>query len=647
MPRPNPAERSLPVCKQAHPWWGVLLLVAATAVIWFALIDVPQPPDGSLDGSWQAVMMESHAQHWQFGKEVIFTFGPWGFLAAHFVPPGFLATKWIWEICSKLALAVAFVALSRRLAGPRRGLFLVCLPVFATLFTDTAFILFIALAVQEWLFEPETSPAIAAAALAALAFLAQVKFTYCLVAATGVGAAAWSLVWRGHWRRALGSAAGFAAAFLILWLAADQNPVRIAAFFSYSWEVAKGYSGAMGLQEADPVFLCGVGVMLLNVLFLAQVWRTRTDRAFRWPIALFLGATWTLAWKHGFTRADGHVFGFFGFSLLMALALPGRPPLFRRGDWFYVNAACCLAGMWFADAGLLRWAPRLLWFRATGVAQDISRPLDFSRTFATAALDIRNAASMPRLRAAVGRGTVDLIDFEQGLLLLNGLNYDPRPIFQGYSAYTPRLLSKNLGFYQSERAPEFVLVRLGAIDGRISVEDDSLVLAEIPRRYDLASLSSDGLLFRRKGTPPATRFFSREPVFESEVALGSELQLPAPDGHAVLMQADFPLSRVGRLRSLLYKPPELTLATTDYDGRETRYRLIPGIAAEGFLLQPLLQTTEDYAAFARGTGLKWVRLIRVEPAAGEAEFWLRGKVRLFRIPELAVVPAGPMRRTGP
>jgi hypothetical protein len=121
------------------------------------------------------------------------------------------------------------------------------------------------------------------------------------------------------------------------------------------------------------------------------------------------------------------------------------------------------------------------------------------------------------------------------------------------------------------------------------------------------------------------------------------LTLPPPGGHAVWLQAYFPLSRVGRLRALLYKPPQLALVTTDGMHRESRYRLIPAIAADGFLLQPLLETAEDYAAFVRGVGAKWLSDIRFEPAPGEAEFWLNGTVRLFEIPELPVSSTGLMQ----
>ena len=46
-------------------------------------------------------------------------------------------------------------------------------------------------------------------------------------------------------------------------------------------------------------------------------------------------------------------------------------------------------------------------------------------------------------KAAVAGESIDILSVGQGLLLLHGFDYRPRPIFQGYSAYTPRLAASD------------------------------------------------------------------------------------------------------------------------------------------------------------------------------------------------------------
>src|SRR4051812_26063643 len=41
----------------------------------------------SLDPSWMMILSRAFAGHWQFGKDVLFTFGPYGFLFSYFYDP--------------------------------------------------------------------------------------------------------------------------------------------------------------------------------------------------------------------------------------------------------------------------------------------------------------------------------------------------------------------------------------------------------------------------------------------------------------------------------------------------------------------------------------------------------------------------------
>lgn len=56
----------------------------------------------------------------------------------------------------------------------------------------------------------------------------------------------------------------------------------------------------------------------------------------------------------------------------------------------------------------------------------------------------------------------------------------------------------------------------------------------------------------------------------------------------------------GRILSALFRPPLLTLAVRLADGSERRFRLVPALAAAGFLLTPLVDNASDYEALAAG-----------------------------------------------
>ncbi|MDD3179129.1 MAG: hypothetical protein PHQ04_02130 [Opitutaceae bacterium] len=60
-------------------WWRSTRFLFSTLlalILWPSLIQYPSAPETWLDASWQEVLIHAHAQGWQFGRELIFTWGP-------------------------------------------------------------------------------------------------------------------------------------------------------------------------------------------------------------------------------------------------------------------------------------------------------------------------------------------------------------------------------------------------------------------------------------------------------------------------------------------------------------------------------------------------------------------------------------------
>ena len=260
---------------------------------------------------------------------------------------------------------------------------------------------------------------------------------------------------------------------------------------------------------------------------------------------------------------------FFIPSLFMAIALPGLLCPKRRWSWFDVCALGCLLGLAFATPDLFVPRPRSVIDTLVGSVQTLLAPSAMRTRFGEAAYGEQEARALPELQAAVGRGTVDVLNHEQSVLLLNGLRYQPRPVFQGYAAYTPALLSKNLNFYQSARAPEFVVVKIQSIDGRYPMQDDSLVLAELPRRYDLVFGTDDYALLKKKGTAPAGPHFTRQILLDQPARFGASIELPRVRDKALWLQAWLQPSLLGQLRGGVYKPAQAHVVLTEDSGERS------------------------------------------------------------------------------
>jgi len=620
-----------------------------TLVLGISLVGIPGAPDASLDGSWQEMLIHARAHGAQFGRDLIFTWGPWGYLCSlHHLGRVGAVPILAWQTAGQFGIALALVLLTRRLAPWRRVAFAVLFLGFHWLFLDVAYFVLMALIVISGMMEKGASAARLVAWAVVLGFLAQLKFTYMVVASAGVLAAAGCWVGRGCRGRALGAAAGFAAAVFGAWVAAGQDPDNLYPYLRRSLEIASAYGDAMGIDEPWPAFACGAGLALACAALAWTAWRRIPERAFAAGACGYLAFSLLVMWKESFTRADllplgGHVFGFFVYVLCLAPVVPALVFPGRRWHWSDLAIPGCLAAVACFDPGYYEQGPQVEWERIYGNTRALLRlgelPQDWERSYEEACAQ----ESLPLVRGAIGDRTVDVYDFNTGVALLNGFRLAPRPIFQSYTAYTPGLEGWNLRFYQSDRAPDFLIWGDQRIDDRYPGQDDAALVAALPGCY--APVLEDGgyWLLKRVATVPRAPA-GRRLLLEKTVRLSEEVELPPGRSHPIWLRADPVANDLGRLRALLYKPAALEIATTDRDGAQRLWRVLPRVARDGFILAPTLETGDEVASFLAGQEYSWVRSFHFEAPAGQDEFWSTVRVGVFELPAIELRPSAPLGR---
>ena len=641
-----------PSIRSSGPRWSlprVLETLALTLVVTSTLVSIPLPPGTSVDASWQEMLIHARARGMQFGRDIVFTWGPWGYGWANYHLGAAGAARLLaWKIAASAGVALALVLLTRSLAPWRRWAFAAVFMAFNWLFQDVAFFDLIVLVGIAGLM-PRGAPLWQLAAWACvLGFLAQIKFTYQMLTAAAVLAAVACLAGRRSWRGAATVAVAYSLSAAAAWVGAGQNLANFWDYLRGSLEIAGGYADAMGVDEPLWVFLCGAALAAACAAFAWTAWRKIPERGYGRCASAFLAFSMFLMWKEGFTRADGHVMGFFAFILTLLAAVPSLLFPGRRWHPFEASALLCLVGMAAADSVMLLRAPRIAWERMYGggamVLKLSSLPGEWQRSLDEAAA----SAALPAISAAVGSGTVDVYNCLTAAAILNGMNLAPRPVFQGYSAYTPRLERLNLRFYQSARAPDFLMWGAEQLDWRYPGQDDAMLIAALPTHY--APLFSEGRFWLLKrtsalsGAEPARRL-----IFNARVRLSDEVVLPPQRDQAIWLRADAVPNALGRARALLYKPARIDLVTTDDEGQRRSWRLIPRTARDGLVLVPTLAEGSDMALFLRGEASSWVKSFHFEAPGSQGEFWRYVDVGVFGMPGIPLKPvfrAGPLVRLG-
>lgn len=116
------------------------------------------------------------------------------------------------------------------------------------------------------------------------------------------------------------------------------------------------------------------------------------------------------------------------------------------------------------------------------------------RDFDAALAKIRAQHALP-----LREGTADIYSHEQSDLIASGNRWNPRPVLQSYSAYTPALAWANRDHLQGPAAPDTIFFRAETIDGRLPALDDGPSWFALLEHYRPENLQG-GFLSLRKET---------------------------------------------------------------------------------------------------------------------------------------------------
>ena len=553
----------------------------------------PVQPGAGLDDSWRLAMNQAVAEGLIFGRDIVFTFGPYSAVYTHHYHPATYHLNLMLGVLLGLGYGAMLLMLLRKGANG----WLWCSAGFLLL-VDSRDALFFAYPLLVALVAcAEAFPRLATAdrlrfpgrnlgyalAVALLGAFPIVKGSFLPLTAMAMAVGAFLHWWNG--RRS------FAALFILLpaatmaalWLLAGQPLAALPDYFRTMVPIISGFAGAMGFWGPPgqvSLYLLVVAGILFSML------RTRDDSflhraTFVLAVALFL----FIAFKAGFVRHDGHAVAASSGALLAIFAINGSrivpiswPTLVLAGLMFV------LVHVWWLAFPL----------REPSVAESLRRLVHGDAVGMESAYTQRLAqisAQLPLPRLA---GSVDIYPFDQIQLIASGNLWRTRPVLQSYSAYTPELARLNEAHLRGTQAPDNIFFRVGSIDGRLPATDDGLSWPALFSGYRLAGRTPDYVHLTRRPAPAA---ITRTVIAQERHRLGEWVQLPSGP-QMLFAEIDLQPTLLGRLATALFKPDMTYIAVATSDGESRFYRFIPSTARAGFILSPLIESNGEFAQLA-------------------------------------------------
>lgn len=571
------------------PSW---LLGAALALLtWRATFVAPAP---GLDDSWQTGLGMAVEQGLQFGTEVIFTYGPLGFLRAPEVSQGDLAViAFCYAALLYLAIAVSLVwALRRTLptgAAVVAAYFILALLPGIDQPIALAAILGLGMLGRERPPLPTNAFVLLAASLAAIETLNKISvgplvLVIAMIALIGARARWWQV----------GALLGvFAAEVLLLWVLAGQSLSNLPDFIRNGVEIASGYNEAMATRLTSSLWSLVAVLAPLAVVAAAMAGSYR-DRLARWAGVALVAAAAALLFKQGIVRfRPDHMAIWISTAAVLWIAIP----------WGAARRAGMVSGAVVLSAIAIHTVPPV----GTGV--DAIGHLKFARDQIELLLSPSQRREMedearasmqqiyalePEILAELRGRPVSIDPWEIGVAWAYELDWSPLPVFQNYSAYTERLDELNAAEITDPAGPQRILRQraavdpafpTGSIDGRHPAWDPpAQALATLCHFAPLSTTDRWQVLGRT-----ANRCGEPRQIGTVESRFDEPVEVPAPGAREVVLARvhGVEIDGLERIRATLWRPRSRYLIVNGETapGNYTGYRVVPGTAAQGLMLR--------------------------------------------------------------
>ena len=607
--------------------WALILAVFTVLSVFLPLN--PFMPQTGIDNSWIFSMNSAVAENFYFGKDVIFSFGPY----ASIFTQSFYPSTYKFIFLSSFLLGSCYAVALFYTGINKNNFIMLAFSVFLSSFmmSRDALIFSYSLMLTACtyifingrvnyeirkisIFEKLTISFI----IAPLGLLPLIKGSFLLIAIFTIIIIATYLFYYKYYKLSAFVTAAPILFLIFFWILSGQ-PVKVLPNYLFNLtSIISGYTDAMSLNGNNVEILSYILICIFLIWSLVKTKESFVNK-------LFLTASFTLflfiAFKGGFVRHDCHAL-IASDALIFAAIILNLLYNQTRNKYILVLSVIVWASF---DKNYTNTTTRQIFSRTNncyfGAYEGLHSRI-FERNRLNAQFDLSTGKIRNEYMIQALQGTTDIYSYDQSFLLVSENKWNPRPIIQSYSAYTPKLSKINEQHLRHEGAPENILFRVQPIDGHLPSLEDGLSWPAIFDNYTVTTFDNDLVYLTRNESIRESSLFK---LIQNNVCkIGAEVLIPRST-KPLYAEIDIKPSFLGRLMGIIYKQPQLKIKLKFANGSQTEYRVIANMMKSGFFLSPLTVSTRDFVYLATGNQyyLNNNRVISFEIVSpyGGALFW--------------------------
>jgi hypothetical protein len=577
----------------------------------------------TLDSSWAAALNESFNKKIIYGKDIIFTFGPYASVYTKVYDPQVIKFTILGSLIMIISLSTLFnffyikdykfylysFIIFLFFFDPGIDILLNCILIYII-----PFILINCITKEENL----KIIIINFLVIISIGLLPLIKGTF-LIAPLFIIFIVLIYSYFKLYKLAITSICSFFISFLFLWVISNQKIENLNFYFFGVVEIIKGYSEAMS-KSSSHVYLFITFYIFYSIFFILIIFRSKhLNRRLKFFSFILYSLLLFTFFKYGFIRDDGvHDFQFQLYFLIYLSFYPFNENKFYKFSiypilmllLFYLvrfdknltkdvknkfgnNISTNIKDRNFISYMIFNIPKSLVIsiyeksekkfinaYNSITFYKNINKKYDENNNA------LKKAYYIPKLN-----GTVEIYPYDLSLLIVSSNNTKHRPIFQSYSSYTPNLINLNSKFLSNPNSPDNILFRIQTIDNRLPSMDDGLSYINLIQNYNLYKLDK-GLLYFKKTNSNKKNFLNFKNTdivkFNKTFVLNKNIDNP------IFCKIIIKPTILGKIYNILYKPNEMYIIYYLRNNQKIKYRIIPNMLKTGIFLFPLINNSDNF-----------------------------------------------------
>lgn len=560
----------------------------------------PWMPEDGVDPSWVMAMNEFIAKKLRFGKDIIFTYGPYACIRTEMYHPAtdtmmlfgssYIAISFAFLIfyvfknsgyyLKIIILAIIPSILCQISLNPTKDAFYFFYPFL----TSIAYLKFYEKSKAVY-FNKKISFLIFLFFPFGIIGLIKANYLFLCVAITCILSIYLSI--KKDYKSALTIIFISLFSVLFFWILAGQKLCDLPLYLFCIFDVSLGYSDlSENVGKSSDIFLYLLCVACLCYSILSQLNKKTCLIVSLFTITAFF------SFKEAFVRHDsGHVcegaFIILSAILIKAIFSSKRA---TASLWlslligFYITNQCISV----KPKNLLQQIKTTYFRSIKGLKIRIKDRKKLDNMFDNAISEIRERYKIPKLN-----GTTDIYPNDLACIICSFNTWNPRPMCQSYTAFTPLMLNANKNHLLKNNAPDNIIFKTVPKIDHLTIPlalNDGCSFPTILAKYHPILIKDDCVYLEKNRY---IKKVNEHILLKCEKQLNQEINV-TKSKQFVFAKIKLRKTLLGHLSSMLFKASQLEIYLKFVDGTSAVHRIIPGMIETGFLLSPFVDNANEF-----------------------------------------------------